>query len=460
MRYRPVPNIDSAYGGSAEETFVGPANSESMALEFYEIFLVFAGIAAIGVGLLPRYTEQLPISNAMLYVAFGLVVFSGSLGFPIPDPLSHGRFIERLTELGVIIALMTAGLKLDRPLGLRRWESTWRLLGITMPLTVALVALIGWWAGFAVSTAILLGAVIAPTDPVLATEVQVEGPEGSSEDESRDDADGGKDETRFALTSEAGLNDGLAFPFTNLAVAVALVGVAPVNWLGEWLLVDVLFRLALGVVGGIGVGWVMANLIFITDIDPEAPLAKSLLGVEALGATLITYGVVEFLGGYGFIAVFVAATVIRSYERQHVYYEELHDLSEKFEQLLMAVIMVLFGGLIAGGLFTPLSWKLVGAAVVTVFVVRPLAGAAGLIGFERRWSERAAISFYGVRGIGTFYYLSFALNKAAFPAPDVVWALAGLVVLLSIVVHGVTSTPVVSELLGEESPAVETQTSS
>lgn len=431
-----------------------------MALELYDILLVLAGIAAIGVSLLPRYLEKLPLSSAMLYVVFGLIVFSFPLGVPLPDPLSRGNLIERVTELGVIIALMTAGLKLDRPPGLRSWESAWRLIGITMPVTIALVALIGWWTGFAVPAAVLLGAVIAPTDPVLATEVQVEGPGGSSEEKDRDDAAGGEDETRFALTAEAGLNDGLAFPFTYLAVAMALVGVAPGNWVGEWLLVDVAFRIVVALVGGFALGWVTAKLIFVTDIDPEAPLAKSMLGVEALGATLLVYGVVESLGGYGFIAVFIAATVIRNYERQHVYYEELHDVSERLEQLFMAVIMTLFGGLIVGGLFAPLTWELVGAAVVIVFVIRPLAGVVGLLGFERSWAERSAISFYGVRGIGTFYYLSFALNEAAFPAPDAIWALAGLVVLVSIVVHGVTSTHVVGELLGAESPTVETPTSS
>lgn len=431
-----------------------------MAFEFYDIALLLAGIAAIGVGLLPRYVEQLPLSNAMLYIGFGVVVFSLPLGFPLPDPISDGKFVERLTELGVIIALMTAGLKLDRPPGLRRWASTWRLLGITMPLTIVLVALVGWWAGLAVPTAVLLGAVIAPTDPVLATEVQVEGPEGGTEGEPRVDAAGGRDETRFALTSEAGLNDGLAFPFTNLAVAMALVGVAPGNWVGEWLLVDVLFRIAVALVVGLGVGWALARLVFSTEIDPEAPLAKSVLGIEALGATLIVYGLVETIGGYGFIAVFIAATVMRNYERQHVYYEKLHDVSETLEQVLMAAIMVFFGGLIAGRLFAPLTWQLVGAAVLIVFVVRPIAGMVGLLGFERSWAERSAISFYGIRGIGTFYYLSFALDEAVFQAPEVIWALAGLVVLISIVVHGVTSTHVIGQFLGEESPEVETPTSS
>lgn len=429
-------------------------------LELYDLVLVLAGITALAVGVLPRYVEKMPLSKAPLYVLFGFLLFELPLGLPAPDPLLQGEFTERITEFGVIVALMTLGLKIDRPPSLRGWESTWRLLGITMPVTIALAALVGWWVGLAVPTAVLLGAVIAPTDPVLASEVQVEGPGGSSEEEPKEDADGREDEVRFALSSEAGLNDGFAFPFTNMAVAMALMGTAPGIWFGEWFLVDVVFRFTVALAAGLGLGRVLAGLIFLKEVEPETPTAKSLLGVEALGATLIVYGVTEFLGGYGFIAVFTAAVVIRHYEHGHAYYEPLHDVAERAEQLTMAAIMVLFGGIIAGGLFSPVTWKFVVAALAIVFVVRPLGGIVALLGFDRSWGERGAISFYGIRGIGTFYYLSFALNQAPFRDADVIWALAGLTILLSVVVGGVTATPVVEEALGEESPEVEVPQSS
>lgn len=423
-------------------------------LDLYDLVLALLGLTVLGVGLLPRYVEEMPLSKPILYIAFGFLVFRLPLGVPAPDPLLQGAMAERLTELGVIIALMTAGLKLDRRPGLREWESAWRLLTITMPLTIGLAALVGWWAGLAIPTAVLLGACIAPTDPVLASEVQVEGPGAASEEKPKEDTDGKRDEVRFALTSEAGLNDGLAFPFTNLAVAVALMGAAPGNWFGEWFLIDILFRGVIAAIGGGGLGWLLARLIFIKEIAPDTPLAKALFGVEALGATLVVYGLTEFFGGYGFIAVFVAAVIIRGYEDDHAAYSPLHDFSEQLEQLLMALIMILFGGLIAGGLFAPLTWGLVAAALVIVFLVRPVSGIVGLIGFDRSWGERLAISSYGLRGIGTFYYLAFGLNQAPFQDADLIWALAGLTVLVSIVVHGVTATPVVEELLGE-SPEIE-----
>ncbi|RKD95079.1 cation:proton antiporter [Halopiger aswanensis] len=428
-----------------------------MALELFQLYnlvLIFVGIAILGIAILPRFISNVPVTDPIFYIVYGFILFSLPLGIPEPDPLAQGHTAERLTELGVIIALMTVGLKLDRPPGLRSWESVWRLLGITMPVTIGLSALVGWWAGFAIPTAVLLGAVIAPTDPVVASEVQVEGPGGSSEEQPKPEADGRQDEVRFALSGESGLNDGFAFPFTNLAVAMALVGVAPGNWVGEWLLIDVVYRIVVGVVVALVLGWLLARLVFIAPVSE--PLPKAMLGLEALGGTLAVYGIVEVLGGYGFIGVFVAATVLRDYERRHVFYEPLHDLSEKAEQLLQVAIMTLFGGAIAGGLLEPLTLELFLAAVAIVFLVRPVAGIVALLGFDRSWSERLAISVYGLRGIGTFYYLAYALNQAPFAGAERLWAVAATSILLSAVVLGISATPVIEKRLGEEPGLEET----
>lgn len=144
----------------------------------------------------------------------------------------------------------------------------------------------------------------------------------------------------------------------------------------------------------------LARVIFTGR--PDAPLATSVLGAQSLGGTLAVYGLIEF-GGYGFIGVFVAATVLRDYERRHVYYKELHDVAEIGEQVLVVVIMTLLGELIAHGLFVPLTWQLVVAAVLVVFVVRPVASPVALLGFDRSWNERTVIAFYGFRDIGTRY---------------------------------------------------------
>ena len=416
-----------------------------MALELYDVGLVVVGLSILGVALLPRVLADHPITVPMAYLGLGVAVFSVPIGLPSPDPLQYPELATRLAELGVIVALMGVGLKLDRRPGLRRWETTWRLLGVAMPLSIAGAALLGWWAtSLLAPAAMLLGAVIAPTDPVLASEVQVEPPGASEEDEALEDAGGGRDEIRFALSSEAGLNDGFAFPFTYLAVMMALVGTAPANWLGEWLLVDVAYRIVVGAAAGLAIGRVLAWLIFAST--PETHLAQSMKGLEALAGVFLAYGLTELVGGYGFIAVFVASTVIRDFERSHDYNRPLHDVAEKAEQLLMAAIMVLFGGAVASGLLAPLTLPAILAGLAIVLVVRPLAGTVALVGFDRHWAERAAIAFYGIRGIGSFFYLAYALTQAPFRDADLLWALVGFVVLFSILLHGVTADPVLARV--------------
>lgn len=403
-------------------------------MALYDLVLVLVGIAVLGSVILPRLLDHRPLSFPIVYVAFGMLVFTLPLGLPTLNPTEHGVPAERLTELGVIIALMGAGLKLDRPLGLRRWQSTWRLLAITMPLTIAATALLGWWAaGFAIPTAVLLGAVVAPTDPVLASDVQVDPPQ-----------EGVEDEVRFALTSEAGLNDGLAFPFTYLAIAMATVGIAPENWLVEWVTIDVFYKITVGVIIGAIVGRALARFIF--RYPASTRLATAMAGAEALAATFVSYGLTELASGYGFIAVFVTAVAIRDYEREHEYHQEMHDFAEVIERLVMAILLVLFGGAIVSGLFAPLTWQAVGVGLVIVLLVRPLTGLVGLLGYP---PERNAIAFFGIRGIGSFYYLAYGLNTAEFPGAELAWAVVGVTVLTSMVLHGITAAPVMRDLQRE-----------
>jgi NhaP-type Na+/H+ or K+/H+ antiporter len=400
----------------------------------YETALVIVGVAVLGIVVLPRVLSHRPLSFPIVYVAFGMAVFALPLGLPTPDPIQHGGLTERLTELGVIVALMGAGLKIDRPIGMWRWQSTWRLLVITMPLTIAVTALLGWLAvGLAVPTAVLLGAVVAPTDPVLASDVQVDPPE-----------EGVSDEVRFALTSEAGLNDGLAFPFTYMAISMATLGVAPENWLHEWVVVDVFYKIIAGVV----IGWIVGKAIakYIFRVPAATKLAAAMAGVEALAATFVSYGITEIAYGYGFIAVFVTALTIRGHERHSDYHDQLHEFSEVIERLVTSILLVLFGGALVTGLLAPLSLQAIAVGVVVVVLIRPLAGIIGLFGYP---NERNAIAFFGIRGIGSFYYLAYGINNATFPGAEMVWAIVGVVVLSSIVTHGSTAAPVMSDLRRE-----------
>ena len=382
----------------------------------------------------PKGLSRLPLSLAMICVALGWIIFgTGVLSFD-PDPRTYDTLTERLTELVVIVSLMGAGLKLDRPLSLKAWAPTWRLLAIAMPLTIVAVAVMGVLGlGLSLAMAMLLGAAMAPTDPVLASDVQT-GPPGT----------GDENEVRFGLTSEAGLNDALAFPFVNLAILAAAGGVTALSGFSssgllEWLAIDVVWKLAAGAAMGVVVGWAMGWLIFRS---PKHGLSRHADGLVAVGATFIAYAATELVHGYGFLAVFVCALTIRARERQHDFHEEMHDFAEQIERLLMMLVLVLFGGALANGLLEALTWRdmLIGLGVV--LVVRPVAGLLSLIGSPLPRRDRVALSWFGIRGLGSVYYLAYGLNHADFGVSERLWAIVGFIILVSIVVHGVSAAPV------------------
>jgi NhaP-type Na+/H+ or K+/H+ antiporter len=400
----------------------------------YLLFLLGLGVVVLLVAWLPMALSRLPLSLAILCVLIGVVVFQGGLLPFHSDPVRFSTLTERMTEIVVIVSLMGAGLKIDRRIGWRRWGSSWRLIAITMPLSIVAVTLMGVHGlGLGLASALLLGGALAPTDPVLASDVQV-GPPRSGED----------GEARFALTSEAGLNDGFAFPFVHLAVAIALAGGAVGQGLvTHWLAIDVLWR----VVAGAGVGWAVGKVLgWATFKAPHARISGTGDGLVALGATLVAYGVAEAAHGYGFLAVFVAALALRATERDHEFHEAMHDFAEQVERLLMMLVLVLLGGAVAGGLLDSLTWKEAAFGLALVFIVRPLAGWIGLIGAPHSMRERAVVAFFGIRGIGSFYYLAYGLNHGNFHGWDRLWAIAGFVVLCSILVHGVTATPLMTRI--------------
>ena len=166
----------------------------------------------------------------------------------------------------------------------------------------------------------------------------------------------------------------------------------------------------------------------------------------ALAGTFLAYGVTELVGGYGFLAVFVAAVVLRRSETDHDFHETLHDFAEQTEQLLMIVLVVLLGGAVASGVLDALTWQAAVAGLAVLFVVRPLAAWVALLRTRTPPAERAAIAFFGIRGIGSLYYLAYALNAQRFDEAELLWATVAFTVVVSIVVHGTTATMVTRRL--------------
>jgi sodium/hydrogen antiporter len=301
---------------------------------------------------------------------------------------------------------------------------------VAMPLTIGRVALLGrTLLGLSAAAAVLLGACMAPTDPVLAGDIGV-GPPGDEDEH----------EPNFALTSEAGLNDGLAFPFVLLAIYMATEPGR--DWLGEWVVADVVYAIpggiAIGAVAGLAAAWSVKRLR-----DREL-LAPAFDGYHALATVLVIYGLAEIAGTYGFLAAFAGGIAFRRYEHDHEVNATVHEGAELTEKLLeLSVILLLGSMLTTTGLGVP-GWEGWLLAALVIVAVRPLSCVIALAGSQLdRPSEKTFVAWFGVRGVGSLFYVATAVNTGLLAAGErdlLVWTVIACV-LLSIVVHGISAGP-------------------
>ena len=409
----------------------------------YAVGLLFVGVAVLVAILALSHQRARAYSASIVYLAMGAAAAAGIalLDAPWLDLLDDHTTVERASEIAVFVALFAAGLRLDRRLRWRAWRSTALLLGVVMPLTIAAVAAFGAYGmGLSAGAAIVLGAALAPTDPVLAGELGV-GPPGEREEA----------EPAFALTSEAGLNDGLAFPFVLLGLVVA--GGAGPGGIAEWLAADVVYATLAGVAIGAAGGWALSALA--ARLRERSLVARELDGWAALGAVLAIYGLTQVAGAYGFLAAFAGGIAFRRRERDHEYNTSVHAGAATVEKMLELAMILLLGSLLTlDGLEAPglAGWLL---APLLLLVVRPAASAVGLVGSPMAPRERAWVAWFGVRGVGSLYYAAAAVGAGVLaPAEEatVAWTVVAVVVV-SIVVHGVTGAPLTRRLLGEEALA-------
>jgi NhaP-type Na+/H+ or K+/H+ antiporter len=393
--------------------------------------LLFAGAALfVAVASLSQQHER-AFSAAIIYLFLGAAAAAAVDAFgsrPI-DPFDDAELIERAAELALIVALFSAGLKIDRPLGWHRWRSPAALLLLVMPLTIAVVALLGSaLLGLSLGAALILAAVLAPTDPVLASEVGV-GPPGE-EDEPEPD---------FALTAEAGFNDGLAFPFVLLGIFIVDEG--GTGWLPEWLAADVVYAIAVGVAAGVLLGRSVAAAFL--RLRERGWLMKELDGFLAIATVLAVYGAVELIGGYGFLAAFTGGLAFRRYEHDHEYNATVHAGAGAVEKITELTLILLLGSTITlTGLGEPgvEGWIL---AIALILVIRPLLTLLAFAPVDIPMHERVFVAWFGVRGVGSFYYAAIALGAGVLAADDaaaIYWTVV-VCVGLSIVAHGVTASP-------------------
>jgi NhaP-type Na+/H+ or K+/H+ antiporter len=422
------------------------------------IWFVVAGLLFISMALAESTISRLPVTAAMCYLAVGVLLGPHATGLLQLDAVTHAGVLERVTELAVIVSLFTAGLKLRIPVLDRRWWIAVRLAVLSMAITVALVAtavvaLLGlpWGVG------IILGAVLAPTDPVLASDVQVEHPF----DQNR---------LRFALTGEASLNDGTAFPF--LMLGLGLLGLHELgSGLWRWVAVDVLWATVAGLGVGGALGTAVGTLVlYMRRTHQEAVGRDDFL---ALGLIALAYGIALACHAYGFLAVFAAGLAFRRVEREAsvatrqsrrelaktagLSDEEIavhpdkapaymaHAVllfNEQMERIGEIVVVVVVGALLSPD---HLSWSVLWLPALLFLVVRPLSVMVGLAGADVTRREMLLSAWFGVRGVGSAYYLSYAVVHGL-PAPfrEQVVALTLAVIATSVLVHGVTVTPMMA----------------
>lgn len=414
------------------------ASSEFFGLEPYHVAMAAVGTGIIVAYWIPRFfSGREPAASALLIVA-GALAFSLIPGMPAaPDPRTAPRLWELTSELAVIVALFGTGLRIDNLTSYRRWRPTVRLLAVVMPLTIAAVALLGWLlAGMTLAGALLLGAVLAPPDPVLAGDVQVGPP-----------TEGGEHPVRFSLTAEAGLNDGLAFPFVYLALIIAAEGFTPGSWALQWFAMDVVYRIVVGLAAGAGIGWLLGKILFA--VPRGNALADTGSGVLALAGVLLCYGATELIEGYGFIDAFVAGLALRRAEAEHEFHGTLHGFTLAIEHALTAILLILIGSSLPV-LWPELDWAHVAIALALLLVIRPAIGWLGLAGTDLRPRERVVVAVFGVRGIGSIYYLGYATSHLELVNEGQLWATIALTIALSTLVHGLTAGAAVERVTREE----------
>lgn len=434
------------------------------------LWFLVAGLLLVSLAFATPLLARLPLSVSTLYLGVGLLLGPGGLGLLSWNIVEQSTLFEHVTEIAVIVSLFTVGLNMRRSPTDRGWLLPVRLASTTMLLTIAAITAIGvWLLGLPLGAAVLLGAVLAPTDPVLASDVQMQHPTD-------------RDTLRYSISGEAGLNDGSAFPFVMLGLGLlglhpdkesgllGLWGERPFTLLG-WLGWDLLWAVPVGLAIGGATGWLVGKATLY--MQQRLSGAFSLHEFLVLGLIGLSYGLAELAYGYGFLAVFAAGYALRYIELRAAGHApepaklpevaldakephaeistndpkqaaqflavSLQDFNDKLEHLLSAMIVVLVGGTLTLDQFAP---EVLWLAPLLFLVIRPLAVALGLLGAEVDRTQNRLIGWFGIRGIGSIYYLAYAISHGlSEPLAQRLTSIVLSLIVVSIVVHGVSVTP-------------------
>ncbi|MGV8836866.1 cation:proton antiporter [Cellvibrio sp.] len=419
-------------------------------------WFLLIGLLMLGRGLTSTILTRSPFSSSIVYLAVGLIAGPMVLNLFRFHPVEEAPLLEILTEVAVLISLFSAGIKMPVPVTVKQWGRPVLLAWVAMALTVGFVAAFTYFVlSLPLGLAVLLGAILAPTDPVLATDVQSRHP-------------GDKDHLRFNLTSEAGMNDGSAFPFVMLGLGLlGLHDLGASGW--KWITLDVLWAtsaaIAVGIVGGVllaQIGWKLRGSEFKHEILDD---------LAGLGLIALVYGISLSIDAWGFLAVFFSGVALRQTElklsERHA--RQFNSVKQKdnsltvdandskppiisveslvfgahLERLSEMLLVFLLGGMLA---FQFWNWQTLGLALFLFVIARPLSVYISLAGTNTSWTLRSMIGWFGVRGIGSIYYLMYAIQHGLDQhLAQQLTQFVLVVVTLSIIVHGISVKPIMEK---------------
>lgn len=414
-------------------------------------WFIVIGLILLGIGLIQPLVKRLPLTNTIVYLIVGVVLGPTVLGVFHFNPLQQSALLGFIAEIAVLLSLFTAGMKMPVPFTPARWRTPVLVAFAAMAITASLVAGLGYFAlGLPLGAAVLLGGILAPTDPVLASEVQVR-------------HFGDRDRLRFFLTAEAGMNDGSAYPVVMLGLG--LLGLHEIGELGlRWAVVDMLWATAGGIALGVAIGYGVGHLVHsLRRHARSTPLFDDFIG---LGMVAVVYGACMAIEAGGFLAVFFAAVALRQTEvrlasrsaqrdpqasssdpqrstiaavRRFGVTENSMDIHEALERIGELTLILLLGGSLFASSW---SWYAIAVALFLFFIARPAGTFLVARGTRTPQHMRGMISWFGVRGIGSLYYLMFAI-QAGLPEELALELLhiTLIVVTLSIIMHGLSVKP-------------------
>lgn len=424
------------------------------------------GVLLMLLALTSSYLRWMPVTTSAVCLAFGACMGPWGLDIVQIDIRDGRHWLERLTEVAVLFSLFNTGIKLRLPLHRSAWHSAYLLAVPVMLATIVGVCLAAHYLlDLSWPVSLLLGAMLSPTDPVLAGLVQVNNAQDF-------------DRVRFGLSGEAGLNDGTAFPFVIFALLFFSHGAADFSWVQGWLLKNILWGVPVGLLVGYGLGRGVGHLMIYLRIK-NADSTSSPNDFLALALIAIAYVTAEGLGAFGFLSVFAAGLGLRRAEvrttrsdvpAEHVAkpvlghmnsdpqagtvtrHEELSD-----SQLAAGVMMgdmLAFGSLVERAMEVLLitllgaviafywDWRAVGLGLALFCVIRPLSVWLLISGRLLTRPQKALVGWFGIRGIGTLYYLCYALTHGLpMEAGNTIIGLTLSVVALSILLHGISIQP-------------------